>query len=154
MGGRGSGSGISSNQSSFSSTPAYALETEKAIRMKLSVEDYTLDQERSRYVWVPKSQLSENGVPGEWITEQKTAEFYQSGMTSPHKSTWIDENGKEYAHKRTASEQSRFQQRQYAYNAGRQSYNELIAEAKRRGVKGVCVGMKRSTIERKLAQLK
>lgn len=134
------------------SRPSYFGETEKAVKLRISVEDYDLERTFSREVWVPKSQLSSDGRPGQWITDQKAQQFYQKGRTkSQYEATWTDANGKSFSAGKTEKEQNTADRRTAAFNAGKSSYNELLALAKRRGVK-VRVGMKRSTILRKMEE--
>lgn len=155
MGGRGqayNGSRAGKTAQEKRQKPSYFSESEKAVSLKLRVEDFTLDNERTKTVWIPKSQLSENGIPGQWITDQKTQEFYSlnTNRLPPHESTWIDSNGNEYKAQYTAKEKERETARKNAMDQGKQSYNELIAEAKRLGIKGIRVGLKRKTIEDKI----
>ena len=102
-------------------------------------------------MWVPKSQLSDDGRPGEWITDQKAQELYSTRRAkSEYTATWKDANGKEFSAGQTAKEKSDAQARQAAFDAGKASYNALIEYAKAQGIKGVRVGMKRATIEKKI----
>lgn len=115
----------------------------------------TLKQKKERIVFVPRSQLSAEGIPGEWITEQKAQEFYNSPRSkSQYSTTWIDAKGRQYAAGQTAKEKAAAAQRQKAMANGAQSYNALIAEAKALGIKGVRKGMKRKTIQAKIDKYK
>lgn len=134
------------------SKPSYFKESEKAVQLRLRVEDYTLDREHSRIVWVPKSQLSEDGRPSNWITSQKAGEFYQSGRASNYSATWEDAKGKKFGAGMTQREKEYAQNRQKRFEAGAKSYNDLLAKAKSMGIKGVRKGMKRSTIQRKIEE--
>ena len=147
MGGRGASSGIK--------RPQYFGETEKAVKLKLVVDDYDLETKKERIVFVPRSQLSAEGIPGEWITEQKAQEFYNSPQSkSQYSTTWIDAKGRQYAAGQTAKEKAAAAQRQKAMASGTQSYNALIAEAKALGIKGVRKGLKRKTIQAKIDKYK
>ena len=152
MGGRGGSSGISAQRTQ---KPAYFGETEKAVSLKITVEDYDLESTKTRTVWVPKSQLAEDGRPSEWITEQKAQEFYSSRRSSSqYSATWEDAKGNTFSASKSAREIESANRRTKAFEAGKQSYNALIAEARSLGIKGVRVGMKRSTIEEKIRKKK
>lgn len=140
------------NKESSQSKPSYFKETEKAVQLKLTVEDHTLDREISRIVWIPKSQLTEDGKPSNWITEQKANEFYQKGWGSNYSAIWQDSNGKKFGAGMTQKEKEYAQERTNRFAAGQKSYNELIAKAKDMGIKGIRVGMKRKTIEKKIRE--
>lgn len=144
MGGRGAPSGIKR-------TPEYFGETDKAVKLKIIVHDYDYESTKQRIVFVPRSQLSSEGVPGEWITEQKAQEFYSSRRSkSQYSAVWEDANGKQYAVGQTDKEKQQAAQRQSSMAKAIQSYNDLVAEAKALGIKGVRKGMKRSTIQAKI----
>ena len=133
--------------------PSYFKETEKAVQLRLRVEDFDLEQERSRMMWVPKSQLAEDGRPGQWITDQKAQEFYsRNRSSSQYGATWEDASGKMFSASMTTKEVARFADRQARFAAGKKSYNELVSKAKSLGIKGVRVGMRRATIERKIRE--
>lgn len=149
MGGRGGSSG------NTVSRPSYFGESEKAVQLRLTVEDYDLDQTRSRTVWVPKSQLADDGRPSNWITQQKAQEFYNhSRSASSYAATWEDAKGKRFSASATRTEKAREQARKERFNAGAQSYNQLVQQAKAMGIKGIRVGMKRKTIEKKIREYK
>lgn len=151
MGGRGGSSGISNNVSK----PSYFKESEKAVQLKINVTDYDLEQTRSRTVWVPKSQLAENGRPSEWITNQKAQEFYSGGRArGSFEATWEDASGKKFSASKTSKEIEYDKKRQAKYNAGVKSYNDLVSEAKALGIKGARVGLKRSTLLQKINEAK
>lgn len=125
------------------------------MKLKIVVEDYDLETKEERIVFIPRSQLSAEGIPGEWITEQKAQEFYNSPRSkSQYSTTWIDAKGRQYATGQTAKEKAAAAQRQKAIANGTQSYNALIAEAKALGIKGVRKGMKRKTIQAKIDKYK
>lgn len=151
MGGRGSSGKRSGG--AIASKPAYFGETEKAVRLRMTVRDYDLETSKSRMFWVPKSQLADDGRPGEWITGQKAQEFYSRQRSlSQFSATWQDANGKTFPASSTAKEIAQSAQRTAKFQAGVRSYNDLIAKAKLMGIKGVCSGMKRSTIEKKIRE--
>lgn len=141
----------SSGKATPSQKPAYISESPKAVKLRISVEDHILERTLSREVWVPKSQLSDDGRPGEWITDQKAQELYSTRRAkSEYTATWKDANGKEFSSGQTAKEKNNAQAKQAAFDAGKASYNALVAYAKAQGIKGVYVGLKRSTIEKKI----
>lgn len=147
MGGRG-GSGRSAARSS---KPKYFGESDRAVQLRLTVEDYDLEQTRSRTVWVPKSQLADDGRPSNWITQQKAQEFYSGNRAAgSFSATWEDASGKKFGSSATRAEAARAKQRQDRFNAGVQSYNQLVQQAKQMGIKGIRVGMKRKTIEQEI----
>lgn len=149
MGGRGGSSG------NVVSRPSYFGESEKAVQLRLTVEDYDLEQTRSRTVWVPKSQLADDGRPSNWITQQKAQEFYSNSRSAnSYSAIWEDANGKKFSASATRAETARMQARQERFNAGVQSYNQLLQQAKEMGIKGVRVGMKRKTLEQKIREHK
>lgn len=163
MGGRGANSGMGKHPygSEYESKrakakyPAYFGETEKAVRLKLEVHDYDLEGTKQRIVYVPKSQLSADGIPGEWITGQKAQEFYRFDRSrTQYSATWIDANGKRYESGQTAREKEQTARRQNAIAKGAESYNALLAEAKSLGIKGIRKGMKRKTIQAKIDEYK
>ena len=71
MGSRGAASGMGKHpygseyerKRAKAKYPAYFGETEKAVRLKLEVHDYDLEGTKQRIVYVPKSQLSADGIP-------------------------------------------------------------------------------------------
>lgn len=79
----------------MNSIPKYIKETEKAVLLTLII-DYPLHEGTGKYdVWVPKSQLDENGVPNEWIAEKKAENI---SMTSSYLvEGWKDAEGKFFA---------------------------------------------------------
>lgn len=153
MGGRGASSGLSKNGKPYGSEystlnqskPSYFKETEKAVQLKLSVYDYDLEQRISRKVWVPKSQLSEDGKPSHWITQEKAREFYNiSRNSSQFSATWEDSKGNTFGHsvKKSKGDNSK------------KSYTDLVKEAKELGIKGIRVGLRRKTLEEKIKKHK
>lgn len=151
MGGRGSSGKWSGGGGA--AKPAYFGETEKAVRLKMTVDDYDLETSKSRMFWVPKSQLADDGRPGQWITSQKAQEFYsRQRPSSQFSATWQDANGKTFSASSTAKEIAQSAQRAARFQTGVKSYNDLIAKAKSMGIKGVRSGMKRSTIEKKIRE--
>lgn len=129
----------------------YIRETERAVCLKLVVEDYDTEQTRVAQVWVPKSQLSENGVPGVWITEQKVSEFYASPRTSSqYVAHWESASGKLYDPELTEREAKTAERRLARIAEGINSYNDLLSKAKAAGIKGIRKGMRRETIVQKM----
>ena len=144
MGGRGSSSGISK--------PKYFAETAKAVRLKIGIDYYDIEKEREYFVWVPKSQLSKDGRPGQWISEMKADDVIERGHGGATFSYWQDASKNIFPPGRTMKEEKFFQERKRRFEAGKKSYEQLIQNAKSIGVKGVRIGMKRKTIERKIAE--
>ena len=52
-------------------------ETERAIQINLIVDNDFTEQTFKKLVWIPKSQLEENGMPKVWILNAKFKEIYQ-----------------------------------------------------------------------------
>lgn len=135
--------------------PEYFGETEKAVSLKLMVTDVDLEQTRTRTVWVPKSQLAEDGKPSMWITGQKAQEFYSYGRSSGNiEAMWEDAAGNRFSASFTEREIANAKNRAARISAGVSSYNSLIEHAKELGIKGIRKGMKRSTIEEKIKRHK
>ena len=131
--------------------PAYLKETDKAVQLKLSVKDYDLEQTKSRAVWVPKSQLAEDGKPGEWITEQKAQEFYsRRRATSQYSATWEDAEGTKFKASQTPRERDSARVKEERMQQSATRYNNLVNMARSTGVKGIRQGMKATTIIRLL----
>lgn len=102
-------------------------------------------------MWVPKSQLADDGRPSNWITQQKAQEFYSRNRAAgSFSATWEDASGKKFGASATRMEAARAKEAQDRFNAGVQSYNQLVRQAKQMGIKGIRVGMKRKTIEQKI----
>lgn len=164
MGGRG-GAGVKksgTNSSKKPSKPSYFAETEKAVKLKIRVEDIDLDQEKTRLVWVPKSQLADDGRPGDWITGQKAKEFYSwNRSTSQYHVIWEDASGEKFESSMTAKEKVYAEKEKVwieekikRLKASEESYKALVDEAKSMGIKGVRIGWKRKTIEKRIAEQK
>lgn len=126
-------------------------ETEKAIQTEMVFVNLTTDAEFTRKVWVPKSQLSANGIPGEWITSQKIQELVGQDRWK-FCCYWEREDGTytdfEYTDKELAAEE----RRQAAMQAGLEALNGLIEYGKAHGVKGLRKGLKKSTVLRKIRE--
>lgn len=148
MGGRGSRSGATV------SPPRYFSESEKAVKLKIGIDYYNIEKNIEYDVWVPKSQLSKEGIPGQWITSQKETVVKDSRMGGGMFSYWKDASGKTFQYGQTSKEKKFQKQREKRFEAGKKSYNQLVEQAKSMGIKGVRVGMKRSTIERKIKEAK
>lgn len=136
-------------------TVSYYSQTEKAVKLKIIVDDFDTEQTKSRIVWVPKSQLTNDGKPSLWITEQKAQEFYSSRRaTGNYEVKWEDAKGRSFNAAPTRNELEKAQHRQERFNAGAKAYNDLVAEAKALGIKGIRAGMRRKTIEDKIRKHK
>lgn len=115
------------------------------------VEDYDLETIGSRMVWVPKSQLSNEGHPSYWITEEKARSFYSfERRHTQYEATWYDATGRKIEPQATAKEAEIADRRIAKAVAAKKAYNDLLDRAKAMGVKGVRKGMKRKTIEEKI----
>jgi hypothetical protein len=120
----------------------YIRETDRAVCLKLVVEDYDTEQTRAAQVWVPKSQLSTFGVPGMWITEQKVADLYGNPRSaSQYEARWESADGSLHAPELTEREAQAAEKRATRIAQGVSSYNDLMAKAKAAGVKGIRKGM-------------
>lgn len=159
MGGRGASGANGKGQSS--PKPQYFAETEKAVQLRLIVNDFDLG-ERSAVVWVPKSMLAEDGRPGEWISVLKADELSDKmKFESPMGYRWEDKSGESFKYSLTKKDTERREdfkkrkaEREKRFEAGKQNYNALIAEAKALGIKGVRVGLKKKTLEKKIREAK
>lgn len=120
--------------------------------MKIGIDYYDLEKEREYLVWVPKSQLSKEGIPGQWISEVKAEDVIESKWGGAAFSYWEDANGETYRAGMTKKEKKFKKQRERRFEAGKKSYNELINKAKSMGIKGIRVGLRRSTIEKKIKE--
>lgn len=133
--------------------PAYLGETDKAVKLKMTVYDIDLEESHDRNVWVPKSQLSEDGVPGQWITNQKAQEFYQSPRSSnSYEAYYTDSNGKKYYASHTAKEKEYEAKRESKAKQSKENYMDLVQRAKELGIKGAKVGWKAQTLRQKIAE--
>ena len=130
------------------SKPSYFRETEKAVQLQANFQRKDTGDEYSKLVYVPKSQLTEDGRPSQWIENQKGNDEHSYVMS------WQDANGKKFSAGQTQKEKEYATKRQEKFAAGQKSYNELIQQAKNMGIKGVRVGMKRKTIEEKIRKHK
>ena len=146
MGGRGAGSGARS------SPPFYLGETEKAVKLKIGIDYYDMEKTKEYDVWVPKSQLAADGRPGEWISNAKVQDTDKIGRQFGGRGFlyWKDAQGRTFQPSKTTNEIQAEKKRKKAFEAGQKSYNDLVEQAKKMGVKGVRVGMKRKTIESKI----
>lgn len=166
--GRGSskaGGGGKVGSGRMQTPPEYLAETEKAVKLTLIVEDFVFEDTKKRDVWVPKSQLAEDGRPSQWITRQKALEFYTGidSSYSNYEAIWQDKAGKrfewsltkreeEWAKERAKRERKRAKERKKAFEKGKKEYAELVQKAKDMGVKGIRVGLKKKTILRKIRE--
>lgn len=150
MGGRGSSSGMSgsSGKNNTPGKPKYFKETEKAVQLQANFQHKDTGTEYSKLVYVPKSQLTEDGRPSQWIENQKGNEERSYVMS------WQDANGKKFSAGQTQKEKEYAAKRQENFATGQKSYNALLEEAKSLGIKGVRKGMKRKTIEEKIRKHK
>lgn len=130
----------------------YIAETEKAVRLSILIDFVHLEVVKSFEVWVPKSQLAENGVPGQWITAQKFNELSTQGGALFV--AWMDADGVRYDAGYTDRENESESRRSAAFESGKKSYEELIEKARSLGIKGVRSGMRRATIEEKISKVK
>lgn len=152
MGGRGGSSkgGIGRGGSGESSRPSYISETDKAVKLSLSVEDYDLGTTKTRDVWIPKSQLDEQGRPSQWITQQKAQEFYQSGRNaSQFGTTFKDAGGREVKTGATKSERERATKEIQRYQSNMSKRDGLFEQAKSLGIK-TSSRMKSDTLREKI----
>lgn len=101
--------------------PKYKKETEKAVMLTLIVEaeiapkgGFTSSMVKDRTyvwdVWIPKTQLSEDGKPSKWITNKKIEEIldkkvYNAQILSSS-GTYKDENGKLFSAGETEQEKN------------------------------------------------
>lgn len=150
MGGRGNSSGMhgSSGKKNTPSKPAYFKETEKAVQLQANYQRKDTGDEYSKMVWIPKSQLSDDGRPSKWIEGQKENDEHAYTMS------WQDAKGKTFGSGMTQREKEYAAKRQEKFAAGQKSYNALLEEAKSLGIKGVRKGMKRKTLEEKIRKHK
>ncbi|EOT29502.1 hypothetical protein C805_00086 [Eubacterium sp. 14-2] len=144
MGGSGGKSGMKSGGSAKASKPSYFKESEKAVQLQANFQRRDTGAEYSKKVWIPKSQLTEDGRPSRWIEGQK------QDQEGSYVMSWQDSKGKKFGSGMTQREKEYAQNRQKRFESGAKSYNDLLSKAKSMGIKGVRKGMKRSTIQRKI----
>lgn len=133
----------------------YIAETEKAVKLRLFVEDYDLEYYKARDVWVPKSQLTTDGIPSLWITRQKALEFYGfDRAASQYEATWIDASGHQFEAAMSEREIKIQEERQARFEAGVKSYEALIEQARSLGVKGVRTGCAGKRLRRRFGRRK
>lgn len=126
-------------------------ETEKAIQTFAVILVHSTEKEIWRKVWIPKTQLSEDGVPGQWISRQKHQDLVPKNVYWGSDIYWQTEDGlvdPGYTPKEEAEEQAR----QEAMDRGLEYNAELLKFAKANGVKGVRARMKTSTLLKKIAK--
>lgn len=181
MGGRGSGTGRAGigapgvTTISESSKPSYLRETEKAVMLTMQisgevapqggfVSSMVRDFNATQDVWIPKSQLDEQGRPSAWILEQKANEITDRRM--PMNGRMLNSNvrvldanknvvptgmtakDREFAARRQAQQASFETKKQ----AGLDRYTAKINKAKELGIKGVRIRMKTSTLNELLKE--
>lgn len=129
----------------------YFSETEKAVRLILVVDYYMIEKLGVYSVWVPKSQLDANGIPGQWITEKKMEEVRDTNKGGCHFEEWRGANGTCSGIGMTDKELAAFNSRKAAFENGKASYEKLLERAKALGIK-VRSGMRRATIEAKMVE--
>lgn len=131
----------------------YIAETEKAVKLYIAGDCYVLDKYLPpKEVWVPKSQLSANGVPGIWITGVKAEDAYGDRVARNSEVWWVGAEGGEFEAEPTDKEIADARRRQAAMQAGLDALNELVEYGKAHGVKGLRKGLKKSTVLRKFAE--
>ena len=92
-------------------------------------------------------------MPSEWISKvkaQDVAEFMYGGCVFV---CWNDADGVSYRAEKTAKELEQEAAQEARFEAGCKAYEELLARAKALGIKGVRVGMRKATIEAKIAAM-
>lgn len=131
----------------------YIAETEKAVKLYITGDCYALDKYLPRKeVWVPKSQLSSNGIPGMWITDVKASETFGDRIAANSEIWWEGAEGGEFGAEPTDKEIANARRRQAAMQAGLEALNELVEYGKAHGVKGLRKGLKKATVLRKFAE--
>lgn len=134
----------------------YIKETEKAVCMGLVVNYYshTMEDyvERKFEVWVPKSQLSKEGIPGNWITSQKVIDCVsQQIRQGSYEAFWETISGERFEPQPTASELQKESEYEKKKAKGLEKHNQLVLAARSAGLK-VTAKMKTSTIYKKFQE--
>lgn len=129
----------------------YIAETEKAVKLYIAGDCYALDKYLPRKeVWVPKSQLSPNGIPGIWITGAKAEDAYGDRIARNSEIWWMDAKGEEFEAEGTEKEHAEAKARREAASQGLDYNLALVDFAKANGVKGIRKGLKTKTLESKI----
>lgn len=140
------GKRASENQKKFRPEPLG--ESPRAVQFEVQFSRMDTGDEYKKLVWVPKTQLTDEGHPSSWIEQQKQKDERAYVMA------WYDKQGRRFGSGMTQKEKEYASKRQERFSAGQKSYNELVQQAKDMGIKGVRVGMKRKTIEEKIRKHK
>ncbi len=115
-------------------------ETEKAVELEMVLDFYDVEKTVSRKVWIPKSQIRDGKVTA-WILAAKTEDVRSfAAVAGGCFGNLYDSDG---VLVETAESEK--------FRKGCENYSRLIELAKNAGVKGVRVGLRRATIEAKLA---
>ena len=120
-------------------------ETEKAVQVKAVIDLYDVEKSITRLVWLPKSQIRD-GRPTAWILARKREDLAIEAPLNAggYMIDFFDADGELIEAAEDARAAARFE-------AGKKNYERLIALAKENGVGGIRVGLRRATIEGKLA---
>ena len=163
--GSGGTKSVSKKQQGF----RFEKETEKAVlvNVKLTgeaapeggfVSSLVRDWHVQKKVWLPKSQMTQEGA-SEWILKTKAEEIAKDntpihGQVLNYTFRYTDSQGKEIKSSMTAKDKEIANSRKLKFEAGVKRHNELIAEAKKLGIKGIRQTMKNATLEKKIEQEK
>jgi hypothetical protein len=82
--------------------PVYKAESEKAVKLTIAIDYYNADRTKEYDVWVPKSQLADDGRPGAWISNAKVNDVLEPRMGGGMFNYWKDADGNKFQPSKTA----------------------------------------------------
>lgn len=114
--------------------PAYKAESEKAVKLTIAIDYYNAERTKEYDVWVPKSQLADDGRPGAWISNAKVDDVIEPRYGGGMFNYWKDADGKTFQPSKTARD-IEFEQKSAESPAGRKTKKSFDRIFKTLGVK-------------------
>jgi hypothetical protein len=125
---RASGATSKASKQQKITKPTYLAESEKAVKLTIGIDYFNVERTKEYTVWVPKSQLADDGRPGSWISSAKANDVidprYGGGMFD----YWKDADGKTFQPSKTARD-IEFEQKRAESPAGRKtqkSFDQIL----------------------------
>ena len=114
--------------------PVYKAESEKAVKLTIAIDYYNADRTKEYDVWVPKSQLADDGRPGAWISDAKVNDVLDPRMGGGMFNYWKDADGNKFQPSKTAR-YIEFEQKRANTPAGKRAKKSFDNIFKSLGVK-------------------
>lgn len=114
--------------------PVYKAESEKAVKLTIAIDYYNADRTKEYDVWVPKSQLADDGRPGTWISNAKVDDVVEPRYGGGMFNYWKDADGKTFQPSKTARD-IEIEQKRVQSPAGRKTKKSFDRIFKTLGVK-------------------